>query len=266
MRRVYSVAVGALVTGRWWGITERGPAVEVRVPRPVEHLLEQRWPPVGLLRSHVEPADVRLTIEVRIDWEHGSTQVVVDGVEAGGGWERVESDLALFAAEHLAESVAVHAAVLVHRGRAILVPGVSGVGKSTLSVAAVAAGVAVLTDEYALVHPTTGLVTGWRRPVRLRRPGGVIERLDLAVESPPVPVGLVALVRFERGAVDQWADITAADAVLGLMANTVCARSRPDESFDAALAIARGARAVSGVRGEAEVAIAELVALLDRAG
>ena len=51
-------------------------------------------------------------------------------------------------------------------------------------------------------------------------------------------------------------------AVLGLLANTVCARSRPDEALDAALAIARSARAVAGPRGEAADAVVELLALL----
>lgn len=179
------------------------------------------------------------------------------------GRDRIESELALFASERLAGLVAVHAALVVRGAKALLVPGSSGVGKSTLCVAAAAAGAHVLTDEYALVDPTTGLVAGWRRPVRVRLPGGGADRLDLVTDSGPVTVGLVAFVVHTAASTPSWAQITGAEAVLGLLANTVCARSRPDEALDAALAVARSARAVAGARGEAADAIVELLALLD---
>ena len=99
--------------------------------------------------------------------------------------------------------------------------------------------------------------------MRVRRPGGGVDRLDLATESGPVQVGLFALITYDAGAAQSWAPISRADAVLGLLANTVCARSRPDEAFDAALAIARSTPAVAGRRGEAAQAIVELLALLD---
>lgn len=262
--RSYSDGVAAGEIGCWWGHTDKGVVVEVRCPRSVEHHLWSRWPPRGLHRTSTEPAEVRLRLEVRVDWTTGETLAVVDGAVMPGAWERIESDLALFASEHLAGLVAVHAAVVVHDGRAVVLPGVSGSGKSTLSVAATAAGLTLLSDEYALVDPSSGAVTGWVRPVRLRRPGGVIERLDLAVESSPVPVALVALLRFEPGADCDWHEVPPSEGVLGLMANTVCAQSRPDESFDAALAVMRSARCVSGMRGEADIAVQRLLVELDR--
>ena len=60
--------------------------------------------------------------------------------------------------------------------------------------------------------------------------------------------------------------VPGSEGVLGLMANTVCAQSRPDESFDAALAVVRGARCIAGVRGEASSAVAQLVAELAASG
>ena len=170
--------------------------------------------------------------------------------------------MAIFAAERLTGLVAVHAAVVTWRGLALVVPGASGVGKSTLCVAAAAVGAKVLTDEYALVDAASGQVTGWHRPIRVRRDGGV-DRLNLAVSSEPVTVGLVALVVHDPVAGSNWTPIAQADAVIGLMNNTVCARSRPDESLDAALSIARSARAVRGTRGEAKSSIVELLAMFD---
>ena len=196
--------------------------------------------------------------------------MTVSRVDGDGGLargrDRVESELALFTSERLTGLVAVHAAVIAQESKALIVPGTSGAGKSSLAVAAAAAGAVVLSDEYALIDPTSGLVTGWRRAVRVRQPGGGVDRLDLATESGPIPVGLIALVAYAGVSAQSWAPISRAEAVLGLLANTVCARSRPDEALDAALAIARPARAVAGPRGEAADAIVELLELLDHTG
>jgi hypothetical protein len=244
--------VGEIV--RCWGVADDGAIVEVAVHHTIADALLDRWPPRGLARSDqpIGPVAHQITVGRSVD----------DGLP-GRSSNRVESELALFTSERLAGLVAVHAAVIVHGSRALVVPGTSGAGKSTLCVVAVDAGADVLSDEYALVDPATGFVTGWRRPVRVRRPGGGVDRLDIATESDPVPVGLVALVSHTGDHAESWAPISRADAVLGLLANTVCARSRPDEALDAALAIARSAPAIAGPRGEAAKAIVELLALLD---
>lgn len=248
---------GAGEIDRCWGVADDGAIVEVAVHHTITNALLDRWPPIGLARSDqpIGPVAHRITVGRSVD----------DG-QPWVGSDRVESELALFTSERLAGLVAVHAAVIVRGSRAMVVPGTSGAGKSTLCVAAAAAGADVLSDEYALIDPTTGVVTGWRRPVRVRRPDGRVDRLDIATESGPVPVGLVALVNHTVDNADSWAPISRADAVLGLLANTVCARSRPDEALDAALAIARSASSVAGPRGEAAQAIVELLALLDASG
>lgn len=238
---------------RCWGVADDGAVVEVAVHPTVADALIERWPPVGLARCDRPMGSVahRVTVSLAED---------VGGLRRG--WDRVESELALFASERLAGLVAVHAAVIVQGSVALVVPGASGVGKSTLCVAAAAAGAEILTDEYALVDPASGLVAGWPRPVRVRRPGGGADRLDLVTESWPVSVGLLAFVAHVTGSAPLWAPITRAEAVLGLLANTVCARSRPDAALDAALAVVRSASAVAGSRGEAADAVVELLALL----
>jgi hypothetical protein len=252
------------------GHADDGGVVVLHVSTPVLHLLDDRWPPEGLTAvasdhatGGVPPAD--LTLSLAVDFVSGRAVATVDGHESPGGWERIESELALFAADRRHGWVAVHAAVIAHDDGVLLVPGTSGAGKSTLCVAAAEAGATVMSDEYAMVQPSTGLVRGWLRPVRVRRPGGV-DRLDLAVPTDPLPVRLIAAVAHRPGAGVTWNDASAADAVVHLMANTVCARSRPDESLDAALAVARSAKCVAGDRGEAADAIVALLALMDERG
>lgn len=239
--------------------------MEIAVPQALSHDLQTRWPPVGLKPSSEpsRPPERRLVFGVA----EGVADLPPSSVEESSdafNWDRLESELAIFASERLDGLIAVHAAVIVWHGRALVLPGTSGAGKSTLCVEAVAAGAQVLTDEYALVNPQSGWVSGWLRPVRVRRGNGTVDRLDIAVASDPLPVGLVAMLVHHSEAQPGWAPITGAEAVLGLLANTVCAQSRSHESLDAALAIARSAPAVGGFRGEASATIVDLLALMDQ--
>ncbi len=78
--------------------------------------------------------------------------------------------------DHAHRWVAVHAAVVERNGRAIILSGVSGAGKSTLCAALVLAGWRLLSDEFALIDPHTGLLSPLPRPVSLKNASiGIIE-------------------------------------------------------------------------------------------
>src|SRR5205807_5395193 len=69
------------------------------------------------------------------------------------------AEIELFIAEHARNRVFVHAAVLGWKGRAVVVPGPSETGKTTLAVELIRRGAVYLSDEYAVfdargrVHP-----------------------------------------------------------------------------------------------------------------
>jgi hypothetical protein len=236
------------------GVADDGAVVAVTLPEgagaDVMAELSRRWPPTGLRRVD-GPADAEPASRARL---------AADTVAA---WDRLESDLGLFAAERVADRVAVHAALAVVDGRAIVVPGRSFTGKTTLGVALAAAGAVLASDEYALVDPVTGLVTGWPRPARIRVPDGGSRREPVADAIPPTPVALVALLRHDAGHGEEppltLEPISRADAVVRILDETVCARSRPDASLDAALHLA-ATEVMAGRRGEAAAAAAWLVA------
>jgi hypothetical protein len=224
-----------------------------------------RWPPRGLVRiaGNADLGDRampsrHLALTVSPD---GSAEVAVDGRPAPGGWDRLESELGLFAAERLDGLVAVHAALIVWEGAAIVVPGPSYSGKTTLCVAAIEIGATVWSDEFTLVDPDSGRVLGWPRPLRIRTSASPERRaLDDAGAPPPepLPVGVVAPVRYGQG-VSSLAPISRGEAVMEILANTVCGESRPQESFRAALAMTHSARLIGGHRGDAAVTMAELL-------
>lgn len=249
-----------------WGVAENGEVVEVAL-RP--HLLEEldrRWPPYGLRQQStpVEPVVARLGLS--------NVWLIVPGSEESGddpspaAWDLLESELALFAVKRLKNLVPVHSATIAWRDHLLVVPGSSGAGKSTLSVAASRRGARVLSDEFTLIDPITGLGFGWNRPVRLRvgTRDDRNERVEIAVRSDPLPIGLLAFVAHADRSVPAWTPITSSSAAIELLNHTICTRTRPAESLGAATKVARSANAVKGTRGEAARAAAQLLEMLDQ--
>jgi HprK-related kinase A len=62
----------------------------------------------------------------------------------------------------------IHAAVLERDGRALVLPGVTGAGKSTLCAGLAHRGWRLLSDEFALIRPADGQVDPWPRPISLK--------------------------------------------------------------------------------------------------
>jgi hypothetical protein len=178
--------------------------------------------------------------------------------------EYVLRELELWVAEHAVDRVFVHAGMVAIDGRALLLPGRSGCGKTTLTAALLAAGAAYGSDEYAVLGPD-GRVHPYPRPLEVRdgavRTRVPAARLGAATLSGPVPVAAVAHLRYQPGSGYLVEPISAGAAVLRLFDNTVCAQSRAAEALDALVAATRGIRAVAGCRGEAASAVPAIRAL-----
>lgn len=71
-------------------------------------------------------------------------------------------------AGHAHHYLMLHAAVLEKNGRAVVLPGDPGAGKSTLTAALMLSGWRLLSDEITLVDRDDGLLVGLARPVSLK--------------------------------------------------------------------------------------------------
>lgn len=164
----------------------------------------------------------------------------------------------------------VHAGAVGWRGRAILVPGRSRCGKTTLVAALVRRGAAYLSDEYAVLDGE-GRVHPFAKPLSIRGAGGCdrhAARVPVATlggrsAARAVPVGLVAFTAFVPGAVLELSALSPGRAVLEMLRHTVPARLRPESSLDALGAAVAGARVVAGERGDADAAAEALIAALE---
>jgi len=173
-----------------------------------------------------------------------------------GMFETLESDLRLFVAELATHRVFVHAGVVGWKGQAIVIPGRSYSGKSTLVAELLRAGATYYSDEYAVIDER-GRVHPYARDLRIRAVESTgIERLrpeqfGAGIGSKPLRVGLVVSTNFKGGARWRPRELTQGKAVLELLANTVSARSQPEMALNFLPKALESARILKGARGEA---------------
>lgn len=153
------------------------------------------------------------------------------------------------------EFLFVHAGVVGVGGQAILIPGHSHSGKSSLVKALVDRGATFYSDEFAAIDED-GLVHPYPKPLQLRKPEGPPDRISVSeltngAALPPLPIGTVICTRFRPGA--QWRPrrLTPGALFLELFANTVAARVRPAGIMRLLPLATSRATGLRGSRGEA---------------
>jgi len=180
--------------------------------------------------------------------------------------EALESDLRLYVAMWANRRVFVHAGVVEWHGRAIVLPGPTYSGKSTLVAALVRAGARYYSDEYAVLD-SLGRVHPYSAPLSMRVPG-VAWPMRQSLSTPassakPLPVGLVALSRYQARARWRPQTLTHGQSVLAVLANTVPARLKPNDSLVAIERALSHTKALRGVRGEADDVAGQLLQALE---
>ena len=204
----------------------------------------------------------------------GSGRVRQDGVEyfhAQVGRDEPLARLAALVRHKLAELAPdhafIHAGVVVVGGSAVVVPGTSQSGKTTLVRALIERGALYASDEYAVVD-RNGLIHPYPKPLTVRIAG--VSRLGVPVPTPPertlatpVTAGLVLITSYKPGGAWEPVERSAAEGAIALLENTVGARPRPAQSLAAVGALTRTARVLVGHRGEADETADALLAWLE---
>jgi hypothetical protein len=212
--------------------------------------IESRLPP-GYRR--VKPSRGMVRVSLRRDLGEGFDVVaggtaVTRSADLDVALRVLDSQIPAAIALRSPESVFVHAGAVSHDGRAILVPGPSFSGKTTLVAALVRAGAGYYSDEFAVLDEK-GLVRPYPRP----ETGEV-----------PLPVAMIVSTSYRSGQSFEPKRRSAAQGALVLVANAVSARDRSDEVMAAARRAAEDAVVLEGARGEADAAAKEILALSGR--
>ena len=157
--------------------------------------------------------------------------------------------------------------VVAWKGRAIVIPGSSHSGKTSLVAALLAAGATYYSDEYAVLDER-GRVHPYPRPLRMRDADDIGRRVTAAEMGArsgrgSLPVGLVASTRYDPGARWRPRHLSQGEATLELLSHTVPARFRPRQVMRVLAATARHASALKGRRGEAAEVAGSLLEAMD---
>jgi hypothetical protein len=148
-------------------------------------------------------------------------------------FEIFDSELRLWLGVSVSDKLFVHAGVVGWRNQAIIIPGRSLSGKTTLITALVKAGATYYSDEYA-VFDSDGLVYPYPRPLSIRQGEGKgtkrcpVEELGGIAGTEAIPIGLMIKTQYQPAAPWYPRLISPGQAVLALLDNTLVARLRPD--------------------------------------
>jgi hypothetical protein len=145
-----------------------------------------------------------------------------------------ESQIRLTVAEHAVGKVFVHAGAVVWKGKAIIIPGNSFTGKTTLTAALVGQGAEYLSDEYA-VFDEAGDVHPFLKTLSVR---GIVDEFtqkEIPVEDfggrparGKYPIGLVLITEFQAGAHWRPQRLSPGLGVLEMLPNVVPVRYDPE--------------------------------------
>jgi hypothetical protein len=178
---------------------------------------------------------------------------------------QIEGHIALDATEF----VFIHAGVVADGGRAIVIPGPSFSGKTTLVRALVDSGAVYYSDEFAALDET-GRVLPYAKRLTVRRPHEgadgphkgadgphegagdySIEQLGGVTGVERLPMGLVIATRFRPGAEWQPRELTPGAGALAMLEHAVPAQARPEQTLRVLKRALQDAVILEGERGEA---------------
>jgi len=166
-----------------------------------------------------------------------------------------ESDVKLHVAAGARRRVFIHAGVVGWKDQAILIPGRSFSGKTTLVAELVQAGATYYSDEYAVLDDD-GLVHPYSRPLSVRETGKHVkhppEMFGGRLGTRPLPVGLVIATSYRPGARWRPKTLSAAEGALELILNAVSIQRQPEKVLETLRRAIPNATILKGVRGEAK--------------
>lgn len=175
-----------------------------------------------------------------------------------------EQDIQLYVAENALRRVFVHAGVVGWNNQAILIPGRSLSGKSTLVRELIKAGAIYYSDEYAVldllgrVHPYPTPI-GVRKNLQEQQEKYPINTFGGVSGTKPLPVGLVLTTEYKQGTRWRPKQVPSGQGLLAILANTVSAQRNPTKALATLQQVVLKAPVLKGVRGETDEVVDALL-------
>lgn len=183
-------------------------------------------------------------------------QIIANSADLDSVLEALEIELKVYLAEMAKRRVFLHAGAVGWKGRAILLPGPSFSGKTSMVADLVRAGATYYSDECAVLD-RYGRVHPYSTPLAVREPGSIkqknysVEQFGGTIGVEPLRVGLVIVSRYQPG--ERWNPrmLSPGQAILELLANTIPVRRKPKAVLSTLQSVVSEALVLKGLRGEA---------------
>jgi hypothetical protein len=221
----------------------------------------------------IESATSEADLEIRIDRVAKAFQLSARGEVLSSAEAPIElvrdliREIDETAVRRLTSLRAVHAGVVLWRGRAMLFPGATHAGKSSLVAELLRRGATYFSDEYALVD-SEGLVHPYPRPLLMRN--GRLEQLPVLaadfsapVGKDPAPVGWILSLEYHPQAHWNLTAVSQGPALLLLLQNTPHTLEESPEMVCAFRNLVSKADCFAGTRNDAAEAAGEIFRLVD---
>jgi hypothetical protein len=120
------------------------------------------------------------------------------------------------------------------------------------------------------VFDSKGLVHPFSKPLEIRAEGGFIQsritvgELGGRLGTKPLPVGLVLMTSYKRGAKWRPRKLSPGKGVLEMLFNTVSARRSPEKALSTLQHVTRKAEVLKGIRGDTTAIVDALLKRMER--
>ena len=184
--------------------------------------------------------------------------------------DQLACDLMVHVANHAPDYVFMHAGVVAWQGRAVLLPGTSFAGKTTLVAELVGAGAIYYSDEYAVLDDR-GRVHPYARDLQIRTEGSSEQRsvpvsqLNGRTGIDPLPVSLVVFTEYVEGSEWRTEPVSPGMAALEMLRHTIPVQRIPARVMAALARVMETATALRSPRGEARDAASCILLAMDGA-
>ena len=184
------------------------------------------------------------------------SEPIVESADLLSVIDELDWQLRLCVALNVDDLLFVHAGVVGWRDSAIVIPGRTFTGKTTLTAELIRAGATYYSDEYA-VFDRDGNVHPYPRPLSVRGKAGqrpqfcTAEQFHADVGAGPLPVGQIVVTSYHADAKWEPTTMTPAEAMMALFENTVAAQTKPDVALSTLRRVVDSGVAITSRRGAA---------------
>lgn len=205
----------------------------------------------------------------RLHLLYGNAQRLARTSELTKLCEILRSDVNLYIADNAPRLLFVHAGAVGWKGRAILIPGPSFSGKTTLVQEFLRAGASYYSDEFAVLD-ARGFVHPFASALSIRSENSARQEMHPAEEfggtigARSLPIGCVIATAYRCGVRWKPKAISKGLGVFALLANTVAARKYPSRALSALSRAVAGAQIFRSRRGEAKEVVESVLGELDQ--